>query len=179
MPHIHTEPGQFDLTVSAFIFKQTATEPVVLLHQHKRYQVWMQPGGHVELNETPWQALIHELREETGYDIDQLALLQPPIRPRQVTVGNRHPQVVCVHSVKVDSQLMHFHTDLVWAFVTGEDPRHEVGKNESTQLAWFGRQALVELPRTEIYDDVCDTALHIFDDLLASWELVPTDHFRP
>lgn len=38
----------------------------VLLHRHKRLGIWMQPGGHVEAGETPWEAAARETAEETG-----------------------------------------------------------------------------------------------------------------
>lgn len=38
----------------------------VLLHRHKRLGRWLQPGGHLEPGETPWQAAVRETREETG-----------------------------------------------------------------------------------------------------------------
>ncbi len=33
----------------------------------------MQVGGHIELDETPWQAVEHELREESGYTLAELS----------------------------------------------------------------------------------------------------------
>ena len=37
----------------------------------------MQIGGHIELDETPWQSMAHELGDETGYQLPELTLLQP------------------------------------------------------------------------------------------------------
>lgn len=38
----------------------------VLLHHHRRLRRWLQPGGHVDLNETVTQAAVREVLEETG-----------------------------------------------------------------------------------------------------------------
>lgn len=59
MAHIHEK---IDFTASVFIVH----EGKVLLHLHKKLGKWLQPGGHVELDEDPNQAAIREAKEETG-----------------------------------------------------------------------------------------------------------------
>ena len=41
----------------------------VLLVHHKKFNMWVPAGGHIEENETPDQALIREWKEEVGLDI--------------------------------------------------------------------------------------------------------------
>ena len=83
MPHLHTQPHGHDVTISAWILRQFPSDGVrrqqwkALVHKHRKMNLWIQPGGHVEHTENPWQALAHELHEETGYSIDQLSVLQP------------------------------------------------------------------------------------------------------
>ncbi|HJO60034.1 MAG: NUDIX domain-containing protein [SAR202 cluster bacterium] len=38
----------------------------VLLHWHKKINLWLPPGGHVEPNEDPVEAVLREIFEETG-----------------------------------------------------------------------------------------------------------------
>jgi 8-oxo-dGTP pyrophosphatase MutT (NUDIX family) len=38
----------------------------VLLHFHKKLHLWLQPGGHIEDDEPPWDAAQREVLEETG-----------------------------------------------------------------------------------------------------------------
>ena len=38
----------------------------VVLHKHKRLGIWLQPGGHIDAGETPWDAAMRETFEETG-----------------------------------------------------------------------------------------------------------------
>jgi 8-oxo-dGTP pyrophosphatase MutT (NUDIX family) len=49
-------------TATAFVVDGSRT----LLHWHRRLQQWMPPGGHIELNEDPVQAVLREVHEETG-----------------------------------------------------------------------------------------------------------------
>ena len=39
----------------------------ILLIQHRYIKEWFQPGGHIDPDETPLQAAIRELEEETGW----------------------------------------------------------------------------------------------------------------
>lgn len=61
MPHIHTKPDQHDMTASAYILRQENGVWKCLVHFHKKVEKLMQVGGHIELNETPWQTITHEL----------------------------------------------------------------------------------------------------------------------
>src|SRR6266508_375142 len=54
-----------------------------LLHWHKRLQQWMPPGGHIELDEDPVQAVLREVQEETGLVVEVI--------PIQQTAGFRYP----------------------------------------------------------------------------------------
>ena len=46
------------VTASAIV---TGDEGVVL-HLHKRLAIWLQPGGHIDEGEAPWQAALREAR---------------------------------------------------------------------------------------------------------------------
>jgi len=55
-------PGHF--TASALVTNLSKTK--ILLVHHAKYDIWVQPGGHIDMNENPWQAAKRELSEETG-----------------------------------------------------------------------------------------------------------------
>jgi 8-oxo-dGTP pyrophosphatase MutT (NUDIX family) len=57
----------------------------VILHEHRRLKMWMQPGGHIEPGEAPAEAALRECEEETG-----LPLTHPPDGPLFVHV-DVHP----------------------------------------------------------------------------------------
>jgi 8-oxo-dGTP diphosphatase len=158
MPHIHTEPGQHDLTASAFIVRYEldptsetgyAGQPRLLLHIHKKMQKLLQPGGHVELDESPWAAIQHELLEEAGYEWNQLRVMQPN---EPVYLSNpdytAHPYPLMLNTHKAAEG--HYHTDLSFLFVTTELPKHAPGEGESTDLRWVTLDELQQFNNDEI-----------------------------
>jgi 8-oxo-dGTP pyrophosphatase MutT (NUDIX family) len=177
MAHIHTEPGQHDHTVSTYIVRTDLNEPKIILHLHKKHGTYMQFGGHIELDETPWQAITHELREESGYDLDQLQILQPKLRLSHLS-GNVivHPQPVSYNTHAFNDN--HSHTDVTYAMTADSMPRHQPEEGESRDLQLFTRAELCAIPSEQIFENVREIALYIFDKILDSWEVVPTSTFK-
>lgn len=62
MPHINE---LIDYCVDVFIVHKNK----VLLRKHEKYDMWLSVGGHIELNETPQQAAIREVKEEVGLNV--------------------------------------------------------------------------------------------------------------
>lgn len=174
MPHLHTKPGQHDFTVSAYIIRTDFARPKLILHQHKKLNKLLQFGGHVELDENPWSALIHEIREESGYDLAQLKLLQPESRLKNGVGGSvLHPQPVCINTHPFNEE--HFHIDIGYAFVTDQEPAHQLAADESQDIRLVSQAELLELGRAEIFDNVKDIANFIFDECLPNWEHISAD----
>lgn len=59
----HASPQH--VTASAIV----TSEAGVVLHLHKRLAIWLQPGGHIDAGEKPWNAALRETREETGLPV--------------------------------------------------------------------------------------------------------------
>ena len=53
------------VTASAIV----TSDAGVVLHLHKRLAMWLQPGGHIDLGEMPWEAALREAMEETGLPV--------------------------------------------------------------------------------------------------------------
>jgi 8-oxo-dGTP diphosphatase len=178
MAHIHTQPGQHDHTASAYIIRTDLNAPKIMLHLHKKIGKYLQFGGHVELHETPWQAVTHELREESGYDIDQLRILQPANRVKSLSDAVLHPQPASHSTHPFGGGTNHFHTDIGYAIVANQPPRHKPDDGESTTIKLLTREELAAMPESDLPDNVKQIGLFIFDYCLANWETVPATEFN-
>lgn len=82
-----------------------------ILHWHRKLNTWMPPGGHIEEEEEPVQALLREIREETGLDAEIVSDFVdfPFARPDQLPP----PRVILVEDIGGDDP-DHQHIDLIY-----------------------------------------------------------------
>jgi 8-oxo-dGTP pyrophosphatase MutT (NUDIX family) len=102
------------VTASAFV---TSARGVILL-RHRRIGIWVQPGGHVDPGETPEEAAVREIGEETG-------------------LRARHVEPVDLFHVDVHpGPRGHTHYDLRYLLhAPPDDPRP--GEGESREVYWL------------------------------------------
>jgi len=62
----------FKIGVFAIIFND---QQRVLLCHRRDHDLWNLPGGAMETGETPWQAVVREVKEETGLEVSVEKLL--------------------------------------------------------------------------------------------------------
>jgi 8-oxo-dGTP pyrophosphatase MutT (NUDIX family) len=97
----------------------------VVLHLHKRLEIWLQPGGHIDAGELPWDAAIRETFEETG--------LPAVHHPRWVGPDGRP---ILAHVDVHPGPRGHTHLDLRYVVLAPAlDPRPDV--DESPDVDWF------------------------------------------
>jgi 8-oxo-dGTP pyrophosphatase MutT (NUDIX family) len=105
----------------------TGPRGVVLL-RHKRLGFWLQPGGHVDAGEAPWDAALREAREETGLAVRFAGGGEPRLVHVDVHAGGRG----------------HTHLDLRY-LVDGGDEDPAPPPDESQEIGWFEWDAAIEL----------------------------------
>lgn len=104
----------------------------VLLHEHKRLGIWIQPGGHIDPGETPWEAALRETREETGLD----AVLTGPF-------GDDGSPLLIHVDVHAGGR-GHTHLDLRY-LIDGGDADPSPPDGESQEIGWFGWLQAIEI----------------------------------
>ena len=60
------EDADRDFVAGAFIIR----DEEILFLNHKKLDMWLMPGGHVEEGETPDETAVRETLEETGFEIE-------------------------------------------------------------------------------------------------------------
>jgi 8-oxo-dGTP pyrophosphatase MutT (NUDIX family) len=129
----HADPVH--VTASAIVIGERG----VVLHRHKRLGLWLQPGGHVDAGETPWDAAVREAVEELGLAVEH---------DRGWLAANGRPRLahVDVHP----GPRGHTHLDLRYVVVAPcDDPAPPAG--ESPDARWFTWDDAIE---------VADAGLH-------------------
>ena len=93
-------------TVSGFLSHDGRTA----LHWH-RLGLWLPPGGHIEPNEDPIQAVLREIEEETGVE----ALIVPTSTPYPHDDPRQLPPPVTIGVYEIDEPgNPHQHIDFVY-----------------------------------------------------------------
>ncbi len=124
-----------DFTVATFVVRRAE----VLLLWHRKLQLWLPPGGHIEPHELPDEAAVREVAEEAGLPVKLVGERGVPFaRPRQLV----RPFGIQVEDIRPGHQ----HIDLIY-FARPADPARSdvVGNTESETIGWFDRDAMVAI----------------------------------
>lgn len=107
----------------------------VLLIFHKKLNMWLPPGGHVDKDELPCKAAVREFKEETGLDVELIG--------KEENIGHVkkliQPNHIQLENIKKDHQ----HIDLVY-FGRLKDPNQikTIQKDEVDDARWFSEKDL-------------------------------------
>jgi len=97
---------QRHFTVTGFLVDGDRTA----LHWHRKNQMWLPAGGHVEPDEDPVQAVVREVLEETGIEA---AVVSPHVAYAFTTPQQLPPPVAIL--VEDIAEGPHQHIDLIYA----------------------------------------------------------------
>lgn len=139
-----------DLTVAGYIIHN---DKVLLIH-HKKLNLWLPVGGHIEQDETPDGALLREIKEEVGLHVEIIGKSPVPL------VGNAKKNLALPIHTNVHSVGDHDHYCLFYVCKPLNPEKIELKLDEVKDAQWFSKE---ELMQERVPLDVRHIALHAFD----------------
>lgn len=125
----------------------------ILLVKHKKNRRWTQPGGHIEIDETPEECALREAYEETGLKVTLLGERFPReddfIKPLGIQ-KNRHSNG-------------DMHVDIIYAAVPIRDTQEKLNIEESDDIGWFTRDELDEI---DAFPDIKITMDYVLKEMI-------------
>ena len=144
------------ITTSAFIIDTARTE--ILLLKHKSLNRWLQPGGHVEPDDTLLLSALREANEETG--IPKIELRNIPVFQNSEVPFDIDSHYITANPKKQEDG--HYHHDLRYLFEYTGDGNIIFNADESTGLKWV---KLAELADDETFRAVVKKIKDIEKDI--------------
>ena len=138
-----------DLVIGGFLIHDNK----VLLIHHKKLDLWLPPGGHIEKDETPDDAVKREFKEELGVDVEILNRNDVP------SGGNIIKQLAVPFYVNVHRVGDHDHCCFFYLCVSKNSKNVNINKSELKDFAWLSPE---ELNQEKVPIDVRNIALKAF-----------------
>lgn len=150
-------------TASVFVFHRDPEHGWrVGLIKHPLFGVWMQPGGHVEEDETPREAALREACEETGLDgLRLIGTHRPPfLETTDTTIPMPLPVWVIEHPIPGgDNHVRDAHVHIDFKYLAIAESAEQVTTPDHP-FGWFTREEVAGL---DTLDDVRPIAAALFD----------------
>jgi len=125
------------ITTSAFILNGAGD--ALLMVAHKALKLWLQPGGHVEADNSLWASALREGVEETGLSANELQPIHMQIDATDV------PFDIDSHYIPENTKkgtLGHYHHDFRYLYQYRGTGSLVFQPDESTGIAWIPLEQL-------------------------------------
>ncbi len=139
-----------DLTVAGYIIHNGK----VLLIHHKKLNLWLPVGGHIDKDETPDDALLREVREEVGLNVEIVGKSPVPL------IGNAKKNLALPIHTNVHSVGDHDHYCLFYVCRPLNPESVQIKQDEVKASDWFSKEDLMQ---DRVPLDVRHIALRAFE----------------
>ncbi|NMB66642.1 NUDIX domain-containing protein [Candidatus Woesearchaeota archaeon] len=141
-----------DIVVASLIVEK---DKILLIH-HKKLNKWLPPGGHIEKNETPDEAVKREIKEEINSELELISYKKP-----FDFKGNNlvFPFYINKHLIKED----HYHYCLYYLGKL-KDNNIKIEKNEILNYKWIKEKELQNFISNQDLEllNLCKKAINFF-----------------
>lgn len=139
--------GEKHFTASALIENNSR----FLLLFHKKIGLWLYPGGHIETDEEPQDAMFREVREEVGVDVElfdpESGGIIPPLVPGRVFELPVPLAILCERIAARPDSPEHWHIDLVYHCYLADKLRQDMGDREDTKWVTAEEASTLHCPK--------------------------------
>ena len=140
---------------SGFVINPEETK--VLLIFHKKLNKWLIPGGHVNKNESPDEAVLREIKEEVGLTPrfvgnfnDKLKLNSEKQRPIPYCILE---ELIPQHKDKRE----HIHIDFI--YILQSDKQDKIVNNEIHEINWVSKSEISDLDTFDSIKQICNNII--------------------
>lgn len=133
-------------TATVYIFWQDR----VLLHHHEKLNKYMPPGGHLEPNETPSEAALREVKEETALDVFLIEQENLHVKARNA-VSIPRPFLCLLENVPAfKDKSAHQHIDMIY-LAKLQNP--ENGNKVPKPFQWYSYTEIESMDQENFFPD--------------------------
>jgi 8-oxo-dGTP diphosphatase len=126
---------KFDRTVAVYILN---SRNQILLLKHKKLDVWLPPGGHVETNELIHEAAFREVIEESGVDIEFICQT-PELSTYKDERVEFLPKPLLI---QLENTGDHYHENFIYI---AKSKSEEINNGEGHEIKWFSFEEALSL----------------------------------
>ncbi len=127
-----------ELCASIFVINPDTKK--ILLVKHREFKKWVQPGGHLEHNETPEEAAVREVYEETNIKVKLLGERFP-----------REDDFIRPLGIQCNRKDSYTQVDILYFGIPNGNIEPIVDDEETISARWFSREELEEL---NVFEDI-------------------------
>jgi len=120
----------------------------LLLIHHKKLNIWLPPGGHLNPHELPCSGAVREFKEETGLDIELVGKEEQLSKDVKKLIQPKHIQLEVIEPG-------HEHIDMIYfGKLIDPEQKNNIQIEEINDLKWFSAE---DLDSKDIIEDVRNT----------------------
>lgn len=145
---------------TGFVLNRDHTK--LLMVHHRKLNKWAAPGGHVEPDETPAEAALREIREETGVEAEIIDRPNMILAPKVATEAQLEtPFAMLSEYIPEHGEVKaHIHLDFIFICEADENAIIDRQEKEVKEVKWMAKEDILA---SNTFDSIRMFAKHRLD----------------